>query len=74
MVAGPAVCQLVAQYEEVLELRDVSKQTKHHEQTPTTEGGEGPEVDKHIRENGQSISRRKWRSAESGHQGYSLPK
>jgi len=36
MVAGPAVSQLVAQYEEASELRDVSKQTKHHEQTPTT--------------------------------------
>ena len=30
MVAGPAVSQLVAQYEEASELRDVSKQTKHH--------------------------------------------
>ena len=37
MVAGPAVSQLVAQYEEASELRDVSKQTKHHEQTPTTQ-------------------------------------
>ena len=27
--------QLVAQYEEVSEFRDVSKETKHHEQTPT---------------------------------------
>ena len=35
MVAGPAVSQLVSEYEEVSELRDVSKQTKHHEQTPT---------------------------------------
>jgi len=37
MVAGPAVSQLVAQYEEASELRDVSKQTKHHEQIPTTQ-------------------------------------
>jgi len=37
MVAGPAMPQLVAQYEEASELRDVSKQTKHHEQTPTTQ-------------------------------------
>ena len=37
MVAGPAVSQLVAQYEEASESRDVSKQKKHHEQTPTTQ-------------------------------------
>jgi len=32
MVAGPAVSQLVAQYEEASELRDVSKQKKHQVQ------------------------------------------
>ena len=36
MVVGPELSQLVAQYEEASELRDASKQTKHHEQTPTT--------------------------------------
>ena len=35
MVAGPAVSHLVAQFEEASVLRDMSKQTKHHEQTPT---------------------------------------
>ena len=35
VVAGPAVSQLVAQYEEASVLRDMSKQTNHHEQTPT---------------------------------------
>ena len=33
MTAGPAVSQLVAQFEEVSVIRDVSKQNKHHEQT-----------------------------------------
>ena len=35
MVAGPAVSQLVAQYEGSSELRDMLKQTKHLGQTPT---------------------------------------
>jgi len=74
MVAGPAVSQLVAQYEEASELRDVSKQKKNIKYNPEKLPGEGPEVDKHIGGNGQSISRRKWRSAEYGHQGYSLLK
>ena len=37
MVAGPAVSQLVAQYTEGSVLRNVLKQTKHHEQTHTAQ-------------------------------------
>ena len=35
MVAGPAIAQMIAQYEEASVSRDVFEQTNHHEQTPT---------------------------------------
>ena len=34
MVAGPAIAQIIAQYEEASVLRDVFEKTNHHEQTP----------------------------------------
>ena len=34
MIAGPAVAQIIAQYEEASVLRDVFEKTNHHEQTP----------------------------------------
>lgn len=37
MVAGPAVSQLVAQYEAASALKDVTNQTYHHEQTQKTQ-------------------------------------
>ena len=36
MIGGPSVSQLVAQYEATSVLRDVGKQTGHHEQTERT--------------------------------------
>ena len=58
MTAGPAVSQLVAQYEEVSVIRDVSKQNKHHEQTPGYQKDfldKVKNLDKHTRANGQPI-------------------
>jgi len=72
MVAGPVVSQLVAQYEEASESRDVSKQTKHHEQTPTTQRSFMEKVQRLT--NTLEEMGKPFQEAESGHQGYSLPK
>ena len=60
MTACPALSQLVAQYQEVSVIRDVSKQNKYHEQTPGYHQDfleKVKKLEKQTRGNGQPIRR-----------------
>ena len=76
MIGGPSVSQLVAQYEATSVLRDVGKQTGHHEQTERTDisSGKSPDVVQHDAGKEQFISGRSLRPAQLGYQESSSPK